>query len=263
MSPTPANRTRRPSVPTAAPLIPWPQIRTIPDGRVAPARRAANVSLRTSVSAAPPTGAKARLEDADVARIVRPGEAEHRDPRWAARVAAGLRGEPGETLCRDLEGRRLVRDRRAADRPDQRAVGGDEGDVGLGVAAVDCEDRRDRHLAKRSSSSIRTNVAPRSRSPSMIAGRASSVPGGQAWKRTTAPSPMGRRVAQGVLGEERTGPRRLPVLEDDIGRRCRGSRAAARMARTRGSSAPAMNGQRNHGRGSTPVASPDRAPRRP
>jgi hypothetical protein len=52
MSPTPAKRTRRPSTPTAAPLIPWPQMRTMPHGRLEPARSAAKVSLRTSISVA-------------------------------------------------------------------------------------------------------------------------------------------------------------------------------------------------------------------
>jgi len=59
MSPTPANLARRPSTATAAPLIPWPQTRAIPHGLVAPARSAANVSLRTMVSPAGAAAAKA------------------------------------------------------------------------------------------------------------------------------------------------------------------------------------------------------------
>ena len=75
----------------------------------------------------------------------------------------GFLDELDEPLHALLEPDRLVRRGRAADRREERAVGGDERDVRLRVAAVDGEDGRvtpDASYGRLASSSTPTNVAP-------------------------------------------------------------------------------------------------------
>ena len=87
----------------------------------------------------------------------------------------------------DLQAHLLVRDRAAADRGQQASIRRDQGDIGLGVAAVDTQDVRFGHTAM--SASTRTNSAPASRSRATIPGSASWVGSGQPWHSTMAPSP--------------------------------------------------------------------------
>ena len=102
---------------------------------------------------------------------------------------------------------------------------------------------------------MRTNVAPAARRPSMIAR--------QRVERARRPGveqddgAVAHRRRRGP-GRRRPSPGRsatAPSPRARRRRRRRGSRAPPASPRTRGSSSPAENGQRNHGRGSTPVAS--------
>ena len=234
-----------------------------PQSRSVPARSTANVSLRrTWSSTSSPRRRVPRRDPPVVDRQVRAGQAEDAavrrrcpsevDPGIGARRAdrvADLRQERVVARPCRSPGARHARGPEHARRPSSR-----KRRVDLRAAAVDREQAGRSH-GSRSSSSTVTNVAPAARSPAIVlADRVAGSAGPRVEQDDRAVAVVAaRRRARSERSPHRCATAPSPRPRRPSGR-C-GSRAPERRASTRGSSWPAPNGQRNHGRGSRPVAS--------
>ena len=187
-------------------------------------------------------GGQGRGQASDIGRRVGAGQ------RVGPDVGRSVVGQPGTrprlarrarpaVPCPAARPSLLVRGGRAADGGEQATVVGQQGDVGLGVAAVDGQDGHRRAAARAhaqfgavgtvASSSIRTNRAP----PRRAAGRASPATRrasgvGQACSRITVPSPWASVAADEVGLDRRRVAGRVPVLGGRRASRRGGSPAA-------------------------------------
>src|SRR6187551_2227379 len=116
--------------------------------------------------------------------------------RVEARARPGVLDQPDESLDPGPQADGLVRCRRTADERQQAPVTGDQGDVGLGVPAVDREDRGRHSVSSNgmptvgsSSWSTVTNDAPAAERRAVASVTAPAVGSGHEWSSTTAPSP--------------------------------------------------------------------------
>ena len=246
MSPRPANRATAPVAARADGVDARPaDHRDAPAvGRPGPQRRERVVVAAASRPPSPPRAVRASRARASSRGQVDPGEAADGESATGIarrRPTAGLgtrADQPAEPVQRRPRAPTawcdVVGPRTAAS---SVAVGRDERDVRLRVAAVDGEERgpltRRTARARRS----RTNVAPAARRPSMIARQRverARRPGVEQDDRAVADRPArGASASAAIAG---AGPRTAPSPRARRRRRCRGSRAppAAEHARVVG-----------------------------
>ncbi len=222
-SPNAGKRNVRPLGATPEQLVPYPHTTATPHVRSVPARRTANVSLRTTSSSVRPRRRNHRRDPAIVRRQVGARDAVH--PELRHRLMIGV--EPRVPGCRDhrigdpfeetLTAGPVVIQTAPACGAQDAPVPPQQHRVDLRPAGVDREESGPPHGRPSSgSSSSRTRSDPAARRPSTIVGSASAVLSGHVWSRTTAPSPCRvdavDRIACDVLG----GSPRLPVLQLDV-----------------------------------------------